>query len=334
MIKNQENFSAGIGNTPLIKLKAASEITGCNIYGKAEFLNPGGSVKDRAALALIKDAQDKKLISKGGTVVEGTAGNTGIGLGLLGNSLGYKTIIVMNDNQTQEKKDILKNLGAELKLVPAKPFKDENNYVKVASRLADELRPNNNNGVIWANQFDNTANAKGHYEGTGKEIWDQTDGKVDAFICSSGTGGTISGVSNALKEKNKDIKIYLSDPKGSSLYNYIKHGELKSEGNSITEGIGSSRITKNFENAKIDDAFSIDDHEALSILYDLIKNEGLSLGTSCGINIAGAIRLGKELGPGKTIVTILCDKSDKYASKMFNKKFLDEKGLNYPDWIK
>jgi cysteine synthase A len=334
MIKNQENFSAGIGNTPLIKLKAASEITGCNIYGKAEFLNPGGSVKDRAALALIKDAQDKKLISKGGTVVEGTAGNTGIGLGLLGNSLGYKTIIVMNDNQTQEKKDILKNLGAELKLVPAKPFKDENNYVKVASRLADELRPNNNNGVIWANQFDNTANAKGHYEGTGKEIWDQTDGKVDAFICSSGTGGTISGVSNALKEKNKDIKIYLSDPKGSSLYNFIKHGELKSEGNSITEGIGSSRITKNFENAKIDDAFSIDDHEALPILYDLIKNEGLSLGTSCGINIAGAIRLGKELGPGKTIVTILCDKSDKYASKMFNKKFLDEKGLNYPDWIK
>ena len=334
MIKNQENFSAGIGNTPLIKLKAASEITGCNIYGKAEFLNPGGSVKDRAALALIKDAQDKKLISKGGTVVEGTAGNTGIGLGLLGNSLGYKTIIVMNDNQTQEKKDILKNLGAELKLVPAKPFKDENNYVKVASRLADELRPNNNNGVIWANQFDNTANAKGHYEGTGKEIWDQTDGKVDAFICSSGTGGTISGVSNALKEKNKNIKIYLSDPKGSSLYNYIKHGELKSEGNSITEGIGSSRITKNFENAKIDDAFSIDDHEALPILYDLIKNEGLSLGTSCGINIAGAIRLGKELGPGKTIVTILCDKSDKYASKMFNKKFLEEKGLNYPDWIK
>ena len=334
MIKNQENFSAGIGNTPLIKLKAASEITGCNIYGKAEFLNPGGSVKDRAALALIKDAQDKKLISKGGIVVEGTAGNTGIGLGLLGNSLGYKTIIVMNDNQTQEKKDILKNLGAELKLVPAKPFKDENNYVKVASRLADELRPTNNNGVIWANQFDNTANAKGHYEGTGKEIWDQTDGKVDAFICSSGTGGTISGVSNALKEKNKNIKIYLSDPKGSSLYNYIKHGELKSEGNSITEGIGSSRITKNFENAKIDDAFSIDDHEALPILYDLIKNEGLSLGTSCGINIAGAIRLGKELGPGKTIVTILCDKSDKYASKMFNKKFLDEKGLNYPDWIK
>ena len=333
MIKTQENFISGIGNTPLIKLKAASEITGCNIYGKAEFLNPGGSVKDRAALALIQDAQEKKLISKGGIVVEGTAGNTGIGLGLIGNSLGYKTIIVMNDNQTQEKKDALRNIGAELKLVPAKPYKDENNFVKVAKKIADELRPTNNNGVVWANQFDNTANARGHYKGTGQEIWEQTDGKVDAFICSSGTGGTISGVSNALKERNKDIKIYLSDPKGSSLYNYIKNGELKSEGNSITEGIGSSRITKNFENAIIDDAFSIDDHEALSILYDLIKNEGLSLGTSCGINIAGAIRLGKKIGPGKTIVTILCDRSDKYASKMFNKKFLDEKRLGYPDWI-
>ena len=329
----RNDFISGIGNTPLIKLRAASEITGCNIYGKAEFLNPGGSVKDRAALALIKDAQQKKLISKGGTVVEGTAGNTGIGLGLLGNSLGYKTIIVMNDNQTQEKKDLLRNLGAELKLVPAKPYKDNNNYIKVASRLADELKPLNNNGVIWANQFDNTANAKGHYEGTGQEIWEQTDGKVDGFVCSSGTGGTISGVSNALKEKNKDIKIYLSDPKGSSLYNYIKSGELKSEGGSITEGIGSSRITKNFGEAKIDGAFSIDDHESLPILYDLIQNEGLSLGTSCGVNIAGAIRLGKELGPGKTIVTILCDRSDKYSTKMFNKKFLEEKGLPFPNWL-
>ncbi|MBM3631099.1 MAG: cysteine synthase A [Alphaproteobacteria bacterium] len=329
----QDDFISGIGNTPLIKLRAASETTGCNIYGKAEFLNPGGSVKDRAALALIKDAQEKKLIAKGGIIVEGTAGNTGIGLGFLGNSLGYKTIIVMNDNQTQEKKDILKNLGAELRLVPAKPYSDENNYVKVASRLADELRPTNNNGVVWANQFDNVANAKGHYEGTGREIWEQTNGKVDGFVCSSGTGGTISGVSNALKEKNKNIKIYLSDPKGSSLYNYIKNGELKSEGNSITEGIGSSRITKNFADAKIDDAYSIDDQEALPILYDLIENEGLSLGTSCGINIAGAIRLGKELGPGKTIVTILCDRSDKYSSKMFNKKFLEEKRLPYPRWL-
>jgi len=328
-----KDFISGIGNTPLIKLRAASEITGCNIYGKAEFMNPGGSVKDRAALALIKDAQEKKLISKGGTVVEGTAGNTGIGLGLLGNSLGYKTIIVMNDNQTQEKKDLLRNLGAELRLVPAKPYKDDNNYIKIASRLADELKPSNNNGVIWANQFDNTANAKGHYETTGQEIWEQTDGKVDGFVCSSGTGGTISGVSNALKEKNKDIKIYLSDPRGSALCSYIKSGEFKSEGGSITEGIGSSRITKNFGEAKIDDAYSIDDHESLPILYDLIQNEGLSLGTSCGVNIAGAIRLGKELGPGKTIVTILCDRSDKYSTKMFNKKFLEEKGLPFPNWL-
>ncbi len=333
MVHIRNTFVDSIGNTPLIKLKAASELTGCNIYGKAEFMNPGGSVKDRAALSLLQDAQEKKLISKGGIVVEGTAGNTGIGLGLIGNSLGYKTIIVMNDNQTQEKKDTIKNLGAELRLVPAKPYKDENNFVKIAGRLADELRPTNNNGVVWANQFDNVANAKGHYKGTGKEIWEQTEGKVDGFVCSSGTGGTISGVSNALKEKNKNVKICLSDPKGSALYNYIKNGELKSEGGSITEGIGSSRITKNFENAKIDDAYSIDDHEALPILYDLIQNEGLSLGTSCGINIAGAIRLGKELGPGKTIVTILCDKSDKYNSKMFNKSFLKEKNLPVPSWL-
>ncbi|MDC1280481.1 cysteine synthase A [Pelagibacteraceae bacterium] len=333
MTNIQNDFISGIGNTPLIKLRAASEVTGCNIYGKAEFLNPGGSVKDRAALALILDAQKKKLISKGGIVVEGTAGNTGIGLCLLGNSLGYKTIIVMNDNQTQEKKDFLRNIGADLRLVPAKPYKEDANFVKVAAKLADELRPSNNNGVVWANQFDNVANAKGHYEGTGLEIWEQTEGKIDGFVCSSGTGGTISGVSNVLKEKNKDIKIFLSDPKGSALYNYIKNGELKSEGGSITEGIGSSRITKNFGDAKIDDAYSIDDQEALPILYDLIENEGLSLGTSCGINIAGAIRMGKELGPGKTIVTILCDKSEKYATKMFNKKFLEEKGLPFPNWL-
>ena len=329
----KDDFIQSIGNTPLIKLKAASEITGCNIYGKAEFLNPGGSVKDRAALALIKDAEEKKLISKGGTIVEGTAGNTGIGLCLLGNSLGYKTIIVMNDNQTQEKKDTLRNIGADLKLVPAKPYKDENNFVKVAARMAEELKSSNNHGVVWANQFDNTANSKGHYNTTGPEIWEQTEGKVDGFVCSSGTGGTIGGVSSFLKEKNKDVKIYLSDPKGSSLYNHIENGELKAEGGSITEGIGSSRITANFAEAKIDGAFSIEDKESLPILYDLIKNEGLSLGTSCGVNIAGAIRLGKLLGPNKTIVTILCDKSDKYNSKMFNKKFLLEKGLPIPSWI-
>jgi len=329
----QNNFIDGIGNTPLIKLKAASELTGCNIYGKAEYLNPGGSVKDRAALALIKDAEEKKLISKGGIVVEGTAGNTGIGLCLLGNSLGYKTIIVMNNNQTQEKKDTLINIGADLRLVPPKPYKDEGNYVKVAGRLAEELKSSNNNGVVWANQFDNTANTKGHYQTTGPEIWEQTEGKIDGFVCASGTGGTIGGVSKYLKKKNNDVKIYLSDPTGSALYNYIENGELKSEGGSISEGIGSSRVTANFAEAKIDGAFSISDQESLPVLYDLIQNEGLSLGTSCGVNIAGAIRLGKELGPGKTIVTILCDKSDKYNSKMFNKKFLQEKDLPFPSWI-
>jgi len=329
----QNNFVEGIGNTPLIKLKAASEITGCNIYGKAEYLNPGGSVKDRAALALIKDAEKKNLISKGGTIVEGTAGNTGIGLCLIGNSIGYKTIIVMNDNQTKEKKDTLKNIGADLRLVPPKPYKDDGNYVKVAGRLADELRATNNHGVVWANQFDNTANSNGHYETTGPEIWSQTEGKIDGFVCSSGTGGTIAGVSRYLKEKNNKIKIYLADPTGSALYNYILNGELRSEGGSITEGIGSSRITSNFAEAKIDGAFSINDQESLPIIYELIQNEGLSLGTSCGVNIAGAIRLGKELGPGKTIVTVLCDKSDKYNSKLFNKSFLQEKGLPFPTWI-
>ena len=333
MKNSHNNFIDGIGNTPLVKLKAASEITKCNIYGKAEYLNPGGSVKDRAALALIKDAEEKNLINKGGIVVEGTAGNTGIGLCLIGNSKGYKTVIVMNDNQTQEKKDTLKNIGADLRLVPPKPYKDEGNYVKIAGSLAEELKKTNNNGVVWANQFDNTAKAKGHYETTGPEIWNQTEGKIDGFVCSSGTGGTISGVSRYLKEKNKNIKIYLSDPTGSALYNYIQNGELKSEGGSITEGIGSSRITANFGEAKIDGAFSISDQESLPILYDLILNEGLSLGTSCGVNIAGAIRLGKEIGPGKTIVTILCDKSDRYNSKLFNKKFLEDKGLPYPKWL-
>ena len=329
----QDNFISGIGNTPLIKLRAASEITGCNIYGKAEFMNPGGSVKDRAALALIKDAESKKLISKGGTIVEGTAGNTGIGLCLLGNSLGYKTIIVMNDNQTQEKKDLLRNIGADLRLVPAKPYKDDANFVKVAAKLADELRPSNNNGVVWANQFDNVANAKGHYETTGKEIWEQTEGKVDGFVCSSGTGGTISGVSNALKEKNKDIKIFLSDPKGSALYNYIKNGELKSEGGSITEGIGQGRITKNLEGLIVDMPFNISDKVALPVLFSLLENEGLCLGGSSGINVAGAIKMAKELGPGHKIVTILCDPGARYQSKLYNIEFLREKGLPVPGWL-
>ena len=333
MNKPQNNFIEGIGNTPLVKLRAASEITGCNIYGKAEYLNPGGSVKDRAALALIKDAEEKKLISKGGTIVEGTAGNTGIGLCLIGNSIVYKTVIVMNEDQTQEKKDMLRNMGADLRLVPPKPYKDDGNFVKVAAKLANDLKSSNNHGVVWANQFDNTANSKGHYETTGPEIWMQTDGKVDGFVCSSGTGGTIGGVSSFLKEKNKDIKIFLADPDGSSLFDHIENGELKSSGSSITEGIGSSRVTANFAKAKIDGAFKVTDKEALPVLYGLIQNEGLSLGTSCAINVTGAIKLGKKLGPGKTIVTILCDRSDKYNSKLFNKKLLQDKGLPVPSWI-
>jgi len=327
------NFVEGIGNTPLVKLEGPSKETKCNIFGKAEYLNPGGSIKDRAAWALIKDAEEKKIISKGGIIVEGTAGNTGIGLTLIGNSRGYKTIIVMPDTQSQEKKDTLKSIGADLRLVPAKPYKDPDNYVKFSGRLAEDLKKKHSAGVFWANQFDNIANYKGHYETTGQEIWEQTEGKVDAFICSSGTGGTIAGVGEALKEKNNKIKIVLSDPKGSALYNHIKHGKLKIEENSITEGIGSSRVTKNFEQAPIDDAYSINDHEALTVLFELLEKEGLSLGTSTGINVAGAIKLARDLGPNHTIITILCDKSDIYRSKMFNKKFLIEKNLPYPKWL-
>ena len=327
------NISAGIGNTPLLKLQGPSKETGCNIYGKAEFLNPGGSIKDRAALAIIKDAEKKGNISYGGTVVEGTAGNTGIGLTLIGNARGYKTIIVMPENQTQEKIDALKSMGADLKLVPAKPYKDPDNYVKISGRLAEEILKDSSSGVIWANQFDNTANYKGHYNTTGQEIWEQTKGLVDGFVCSSGTGGTIAGVGKALKEKNEKIKIFLSDPKGSALYNYVKSKELKVEGSSITEGIGSSRITANFREAPIDDAYSVEDTEALEALFSLMEKEGLFLGTSSGINVVGAIRLAKELGQGKTIVTILCDKSDRYHSKIFNKKFLIEKSLPIPKWL-
>jgi len=327
------NFVEGIGNTPLIRLNGPSKKTGCNIFGKAEYLNPGGSVKDRAALAIIKDAEEKKLLKKGGIIVEGTAGNTGIGLTLIANSKGYKSIIVMPETQTKEKIDKLRSIGADLKLVPAKPYKDPDNYVKYSSRLANEIFKKNNGNTIWANQFDNTVNYLGHYKTTGQEIWDQTNGKIDGFTCSSGTGGTIAGVGKYLKEKNNNIKIYLADPKGSALYNYIKYNELKSEGNSITEGIGSSRITANFKEAPIDNAFSIDDIEALNVIYELIENEGLSLGISTGVNVAGAIKLAKELGPNKTVVTILCDKSDNYHSKLFNKEFLIEKNLPIPKWF-
>ena len=328
-----DNIVASIGNTPLIKLQEASKETGCNIYGKAEFLNPGGSIKDRAALAIIKDAEDRGVLLQGGTIVEGTAGNTGIGLALIGRARGYKTIIVMPENQTQEKIDLLRSMGADLKLVPPKPYKDPDNFVKISGRLAEEISKENISGAIWANQFDNTANSNGHYSNTGQEIWEQTSGLVDAFICSSGTGGTIAGVGRALKEKNKNIKIFLSDPKGSALYNYVKNNDLKIEGSSITEGIGSSRITANFNKAPIDGAYSIGDIEALNLLFSLMEKEGLFLGTSSGINIAGAKRLAKELGKGKTIVTILCDKSDRYHSKIFNKKFLSEKNLPIPNWI-
>ena len=282
------NFIDAIGNTPLIRLNGPSNETGCNILGKAEYLNPGGSIKDRAAWAIIKDSEEKNILREKGVIVEGTAGNTGIGLTLIGNSKGYKSIIVMPDTQTKEKIDILRYIGAELRLVPAKPYKDPDNFVKYSGRLAEEISKKNNGNVLWANQFDNVANYLGHYQTTGQEIWEQTNGKIDAFICSSGTGGTIAGVGKALKEKNKNIKICLADPKGSSLYNYIKFKELKSEGNSITEGIGSSRITANFSEAPIDDAFCVDDVDALTEIYKLIEYEGLSLGTSSGINVAGA----------------------------------------------
>ena len=327
------NFVEAIVNTPLIKLNGPSKGTGCNILGKAEFLNPGGSVKDRAALAIIKDAEENNIIKKGGTIVEGTAGNTGIGLTLIANSKGYKSIIVMPETQTKEKIDTLRSIGADLRLVPAKPYKDPDNYIKFSEKLAKEISKKNNGNTIWANQFDNTANLNGHYNNTGKEIWNQTKGKIDGFICSSGTGGTIAGVGKALKEKNNKVKIYLSDPKGSALYNFIKFNELKIEGNSITEGIGNSRITANFKEAPIDGAYSINDHEALTEIYKLIENEGLCLGTSSGINIAGAIKLAKELGPGKTIVTVLCDKSDRYHSKLFNKEFLIKNNLPIPNWL-
>ncbi len=329
----RDGFIDSIGNTPLIKLNKASEITGCTILGKAEFLNPGGSVKDRAAKYIIEDAEVKGLLKPGGTVVEGTAGNTGIGLALVANAKGYRTVIVIPNSQSQEKKDMLRLCGAELREVPPAPYRDDNNYIKVSGRLADELAASEPNGAIWANQFDNVANRDGHVVSTGPEIWEQTDGKIDGFTCAVGTGGTLAGVSEYLKQKNPQILTAVSDPLGASLYEYIKNGELKAEGTSITEGIGQSRITANLVDAKIDDAYQIPDEEALPIAYDLLKEEGLCLGGSSGINVAGAIRMGKQLGPGKTIVTVLCDSGTRYQSKMFNPKFLKEKGLPYPDWL-
>jgi cysteine synthase A len=329
----RQGFIDTIGNTPLIKLKKASELTGCTILGKAEFLNPGGSVKDRAALAIITDAEKKGQIRKGGLIVEGTAGNTGIGLALVGNARGYKTLIVIPETQSQEKKDMLRLAGAALKEVPALPYKDPGNYVRVSERIANELKDSNPNGVIWANQFDNVANRQGHYMTTGPEIWKQTDGKVDGFVSAVGTGGTLSGCAIFLKEQNPKVKIALADPEGAALYSYFTTGELKSSGTSITEGIGQGRITKNVEGTPVDFPYLIPDSEALPIVFDLLKEEGLCLGGSTGINVAGAIRLAKELGPGHTIVTLLCDFGTRYQSKLFNPEFLKSKGLPYPDWL-
>ena len=329
----RSDFLDAVGNTPLIKLHKASELTGCNILGKAEFMNPGGSVKDRAAKAIVLDAEARGLLRPGGVIVEGTAGNTGIGLALVANSLGYRTVIVIPETQSQEKKDMLRLCGADLREVPAVPYRDENNYVKFSGRLAEELAKTEANGAIWANQFDNVANRKGHYENTGPEIFEQTNGKVDAFICAVGTGGTLAGTGLALKERNPKIIISLADPLGAALHSFYTTGELSSWGGSITEGIGQGRITANLEDAPVDQSFQIPDEEALPICFDLLKEEGLCLGGSSGINVAGAIRLAQELGPGKTIVTILCDSGVRYQSKLFNPVFLREKGLPVPEWM-
>ncbi len=329
----RDGFLDAIGDTPLIRLRRASEETGCEILGKAEFLNPGGSVKDRAALAIVKDAEERGLLRPGGTIVEGTAGNTGIGLALVGNALGYDTVIVIPETQSQEKMDMLRLCGADLRPVPAKPYKDPGNYVHVSRRLAEELAATNPNGAIWANQFDNVANREGHRRTTGPEIWSQTEGRVDGFICAAGTGGTIAGVALALKERNPEVVIGLADPEGAALYHYYEHGELKAEGSSISEGIGQGRITANLEDAPIDVAFQIPDPEWLPVAFRLLSEEGLCLGGSSGVNVAGAIRLARRLGPGHTIVTILCDSGTRYQSKMWNPAFLREKGLPTPDWL-
>jgi cysteine synthase len=323
----KQDTIAAIGNTPLIKLRKASELTGCTILGKAEFMNPGQSVKDRAALFIIRDAIARGELKPGGTIVEGTAGNTGIGITIVANALGFKSVIVIPETQSQEKKDALRQLGAKLVEVPAVPYKNPNNYVKYSGRLAKAL------GGVWANQFDNVANREAHIQTTAPEIWNQTDGTVDGFVCAVGTGGTLAGVSLALKQRNKNIKIALADPMGAALYSYYKIGELKSEGSSITEGIGQGRITKNLEGIVVDDAFQIHDNEAIQIAFNLLEHEGLCMGGSTGVNVAGAMRLAKQLGPGHTIVTILCDFGTRYASKLFNPEFLRSKNLSVPAWL-
>ena len=328
----QDDMAQAIGNTPLIRLRAASQATGCTILGKAEFMNPGGSVKDRAGLAIITDAEQRGTLRAGGTIIEGTAGNTGIGLTLVGNARGYRSVIVMPETQSQEKIDFLRMIGADLRLVPAKPYKDPGNYVHVSRRLAEEIATETGN-AIWADQFDNLANRQGHRMTTGAEIWDQTGGKVDAFTCACGTGGTLAGVSLALKERNPNVRIVLADPLGSGLYGWVKNGDLSIEGSSITEGIGQSRVPDNLAGVAIDDAERIPDAEAVEQIFDVLIHEGLSVGTSSGINIAAAIRVAKAMGPGHTVVTILCDGGSRYQSKLFNPSFLREKGLPVPSWM-
>jgi cysteine synthase len=329
----RKGFVDLVGNTPLLRLNKVSDATGCEILGKCEFLNPGGSVKDRAALAIITDAEEKGLLRLGGTIVEGTAGNTGIGLALVGNTRGYRTVIVIPETQSQEKMDMLRLVGADLRPVPAVPYKNPDNYVKLSGRLAEELNRTLPEGAIWANQFDNIANRTGHYRTTGPEIWRQTDGKVDAFTCAVGTGGTLAGVGLYLKERNPAVQIALADPMGAALYNWYEHGELKAEGSSISEGIGQGRITANLEGAPVDKAYQITDAEALPYVFDLVLDEGLVLGGSSAINIAGAVRVARDLGRGHIVVTILCDYGTRYQSKLFNPAFLREKDLPVPSWL-
>ena len=322
-----------IGHTPLIRLNHLSDQTGCEILGKAEFMNPGGSVKDRAALGIVRDAEAKGLLRPGGTIVEGTAGNTGIGLTVVGNSLGYPTIIVMPDNQSQDKVDTLRAYGADVRLVPACPFKDPGHFVHQSQRIAEELNEADPGSALWANQFDNIANREFHEQTTGVEIWEQTNGEVDGFVCAVGTGGSLAGISRALKSRNEKVNIAISDPTGSALYNYFTTGELKAEGGSISEGIGTSRITENFKDTVVDTPYQIPDSESVPLVFDMIREEGICCGASTGVNVAGAVRLAKDLGPGHVIVTLLCDSGLRYRERLFNRAFLKEKGLQLPDWL-
>ena len=328
-----EDFAAAVGNTPLIRLRAPSEATGCDIYGKAEYANPGGSVKDRAALFIVRDAIDSGNLQPGGTIVEGTAGNTGIGLSLVANSMGYHSVIVMPETQTAEKKDTLRACGADLRLVPAVPYKDPNNYVRYSGRLARELNLRDPKGAVWANQFDNTANREAHLQTTGPEIFAQLDGEVDGFCCAVGTGGSLAGVAAYLRHKNPKVQIALVDPPGAALYSYYSTGELSSDGSSLTEGIGQGRITANLEGLEVDHVFRVEDQETLDVMFSLCRDEGLYLGGSSGINVAGTMRLAKELGPGHRLVTLLCDSGARYQSKLYNRAFLEQAGFKLPDWL-